>query len=81
MVGVGSACEALIRGAAAIDPPPLTAHYSDAEQAGADLPGRLRPGDTVLVKGSRLVGLERLVRAIREQRGAEADAPAPLLQT
>jgi UDP-N-acetylmuramoyl-tripeptide--D-alanyl-D-alanine ligase len=81
VVGVGSACEALIRGAAAIDPPPLTAHYSDAEQAGADLPGRLRPGDTVLVKGSRLVGLERLVRAIREQRVAEADAPAPLLQT
>jgi UDP-N-acetylmuramyl pentapeptide synthase len=37
----------------------------DAEAAAATVPGLLEPGDTVLVKGSRGVGLERLSDALR----------------
>jgi len=81
VAGVGPACTALIRGAASVDAPPVTAYYPDAPQACADLPGRLRPGDTVLVKGSRRIGLERLVDAIRGQHGSDAGVPAPVLQS
>jgi UDP-N-acetylmuramyl pentapeptide synthase len=41
----------------------------DAEAAAALLPGLLAPGDTVLVKASRGVGLERVTRAL----GAKAE--------
>jgi len=37
---------------------------ADAEAAVAEVRARLRPGDVVLVKGSRAVGLERVVEAI-----------------
>ncbi|HEX9480883.1 MAG TPA: UDP-N-acetylmuramoyl-tripeptide--D-alanyl-D-alanine ligase, partial [Solirubrobacteraceae bacterium] len=37
----------------------------DAEAAAATVPGLLEPGDTVLVKGSRGVGLERVCEALR----------------
>ncbi len=39
-------------------------HYEDAEQCARDLPARLRPDDAVLVKGSRAMGLERVVAAV-----------------
>ena len=48
-------------------------HLGDAEAAAQDLPQLLRGGDTVLVKGSRGMGLERLVERVAELFGEEAD--------
>lgn len=39
----------------------------DAQAAALELSGRLRAGDVVLVKGSRAVGLERVVEALRQR--------------
>jgi UDP-N-acetylmuramoyl-tripeptide--D-alanyl-D-alanine ligase len=39
-------------------------HAQDADQAAVLVPGLLRAGDTVLVKGSRGVGLEAVTRAV-----------------
>jgi UDP-N-acetylmuramoyl-tripeptide--D-alanyl-D-alanine ligase len=38
-------------------------HYATVEQCVADLPGRLRTDDALLVKGSRRMGMERVVEA------------------
>jgi len=43
-----------------------TLFYADAETAAGDLKERLRPGDYVIVKGSRGVGLDALTRKLRE---------------
>lgn len=47
--------------------------YSDAEAAAAGVPGLLRPGDLVMLKASRGIGLERVGKAIG-QMGAGATA-------
>ena len=46
----------------------------DAASAAELLPGLLRDGDVVLVKGSRGVGLERLTQALRSERAAGSSA-------
>ncbi len=46
-------------------PPDDVASYDDADEALADVRGWVRPGDVVLFKGSRAVGLERLAEAMR----------------
>lgn len=41
-------------------------HFPDREAAVALLPALLRPGDVILVKGSRAMGLEAVVEALRD---------------
>ena len=48
----------------------------DAEAAAAAVPGLLEPGDTVLVKGSRGVGLERVCEALRRAPAGDPSAGA-----
>ncbi len=45
-------------------------YFLDAAAAAAEVPGMLRPGDAVLVKGSRSVGLEAVVAAVARAFGA-----------
>jgi UDP-N-acetylmuramoyl-tripeptide--D-alanyl-D-alanine ligase len=46
---------------------------SDADEAVAVVAAALRPGDVVLIKGSRSVGLERLTDGLRARLGAVAE--------
>lgn len=43
----------------------LVASYANAEDAAAGVPGALEPGDSVLIKASRALALERIGAAIR----------------
>ena len=40
--------------------------FADADEAAAGLGAHLRPGDAVLLKGSRSMALERLIPALAE---------------
>src|SRR5581483_9915101 len=51
----------------------------DAAAAAAAVPPMLRAGDTVLLKGSRGVGLERVGAALRDGNGSAALSAAPSL--
>lgn len=66
LVAVGRERAWIARGAAEASRPPQIVSYADTAEACADLPERLKPGDVILVKGSRAVGLERLTERIRE---------------
>ncbi len=49
----------------------------DVERAMRELPGLLRDGDVVLIKGSRALAMERLVEPIRGRFGAAGGRQAP----
>jgi UDP-N-acetylmuramoyl-tripeptide--D-alanyl-D-alanine ligase len=50
--------------------PDRITHFLDAETLAAHLVSLLRPGDLVLVKGSRAMRMERIVDAVESARGA-----------
>jgi UDP-N-acetylmuramoyl-tripeptide--D-alanyl-D-alanine ligase len=43
-------------------------HFADAQAAGAFLRAFVQPGDLVLIKGSRGVGLDKAVAMLEESR-------------
>ena len=65
IVGVGEHAHALVGGALGAAPSVTTLMYSDTESACGDLPRRLSSTDAVLIKGSRRLGLDRLVERVR----------------
>jgi UDP-N-acetylmuramoyl-tripeptide--D-alanyl-D-alanine ligase len=69
VVGVGNRSQALLEGAreAGFAEAKLR-HFSDAEAAGAFLRAYVQPGDLVLLKGSRGIGLDRAVAMLEAGR-------------
>ncbi len=65
IVAVGPESTALAQGAREIVPADRIVHFPDREAAIARLHMVIRPGDVVLVKGSRAMGLEAMVEALR----------------
>lgn len=75
LIAVGGAAEAIAQGArAAGGPAVVVERAADAGEAATLACRTVRPGDTVLVKGSRAIGLEAVVRALvaRLQDGGES---------
>ena len=67
LAAVGPAAKALLEGAVEAGyPRACTAWFATTEDALAGLPLLLAPGDTLLIKGSRGMGLERLLPALRK---------------
>ncbi|MCK4659235.1 MAG: UDP-N-acetylmuramoyl-tripeptide--D-alanyl-D-alanine ligase [Phycisphaerae bacterium] len=64
VVSVGHKAKPIIAGARSVNPAVTTCVWETTGQACAELPPMLAPGDTVLIKGSRAMGLERLSQQI-----------------
>ena len=64
VVGVGKRAKTLVDAA----PIEETHHFDDAQSAGEFLRGEIREGDLVLIKGSRGVGLDKIVTMLEENR-------------
>lgn len=67
LVAVGEYRDVLIEGARSASRSPETISYENTQAAILDLPDRLHELDTVLIKGSRRVGLDQLVRRLRQR--------------
>ena len=71
VVGVGVYGPMLAKGAARMGTDIET--FDTLEQAADELPGLLKPGDTILIKGSRAMGMERLMKNIKEKFEEKTD--------
>jgi len=67
VIGVGKRAKVLIDGAREAGHASLR-HFDDAKSAGEFLKNEIREGDLVLIKGSRGVGLDRIVTMLEENR-------------
>jgi UDP-N-acetylmuramoyl-tripeptide--D-alanyl-D-alanine ligase len=74
VVAVGELCRHLADGAVAAGA--RAEWFATAQEAAAFAEGELREGDVVLVKGSRGVGLERVVAALRVRGGEQGPGGA-----
>jgi len=74
LIGVGTLARNVVQGAA--DAGAKAVALGSVEEAVAELPRLLRPGDVVLLKGSRGMALERLVAPIRQAFDAAGETPA-----
>ena len=66
LVAIGEYGDALIDGARAVNAEVETIRYADTAAACRDLPKRLTEFDTLLIKGSRRLGLDRLAKHVAE---------------
>lgn len=66
IVAVGEMAEEVVRGAKAAGEPPVCLTFSDSSAAAENILRYLQPGDVVLVKGSRALQMELVVKAISE---------------
>lgn len=73
LVCVGAKADLIARSAAEVGVDPgRVQRFATAEEAIDFLRGTLVPGDTVLLKGSRLIGLERVATALASDQEAQA---------
>lgn len=66
IVAVGEMAEEVVRGAKNAGTPPVCLTFSDSRAAAENILRYLQPGDVVLVKGSRALQMELVVKAISE---------------
>ncbi|GIV19560.1 MAG: UDP-N-acetylmuramoyl-tripeptide--D-alanyl-D-alanine ligase [Armatimonadota bacterium] len=66
VMAVGEMAEEVVRGAKAVGNPPICLTFSDSSAASENILRYLQPGDVVLVKGSRALQMELVVKAICE---------------
>jgi UDP-N-acetylmuramoyl-tripeptide--D-alanyl-D-alanine ligase len=66
IVAVGKMAEEVVRGATSAGNPEVWLTFSDSSAAAENILRYLQPGDMVLVKGSRALQMELVVKAITE---------------